>query len=113
MGDNSEDQCAISGRRAYLPEKILKDFVAIDIIAGDSHNIAVSEEGELYSWGGTMINSAWISSNANESKLRLMDDLKRRKINTISLAYKNTLVITGQKKITEEKKTNSKKGLFN
>jgi hypothetical protein len=27
-----------------------------------------------------------------------MDDLKRRKINIISLAYNNTLVITGQKK---------------
>lgn len=26
MGDNSEDQCAISGRRANQPEKILKDF---------------------------------------------------------------------------------------
>ena len=61
MGDNSEDQCAISGRRAYAPEKILKDFIATDLHAGDSHNIAVSEDGELYSWGGNMINSAWIS----------------------------------------------------
>jgi len=43
----------------------------------------VSEEGELYSWGGTMINSAWISQGANESKLKLMEDLKRRKINMI------------------------------
>ncbi len=83
MGDNSEDQCAISGRRAYAPEKILKDFIAKDIFSGDSHNIAVSEEGELYSWGGTMINSAWISQGANESKLKLMEDLKRRKINMI------------------------------
>ena len=63
----------------YAPEKILKDFIAKDIFSGDSHNIAVSEEGELYSWGGTMINSAWISQGANESKLKLMEDLKRRK----------------------------------
>lgn len=26
MGDNSEDQCALSGRRANKPEKILNDF---------------------------------------------------------------------------------------
>jgi alpha-tubulin suppressor-like RCC1 family protein len=40
MGDNSEGQCAISGRRANHPEKILKDFKANKIYCGDSHNIA-------------------------------------------------------------------------
>lgn len=59
MGDNSEEQCAISGRRANEPEKILKDFRATDIFAGDSHNIAVSEDGSIYSWGGATINSSW------------------------------------------------------
>ncbi len=74
---------------------MLKDFIATDIYVGDSHNIAVSEEGGLYSWGGTMINSAWISSNANESKLQLMEDVKRRKVASIALAYNNTLIVTG------------------
>jgi alpha-tubulin suppressor-like RCC1 family protein len=60
MGDNSEDQCAISGRRANEPEKILKDFDAVDIYSGDSHNIAVSDDTSLFSWGGTVVNSAWI-----------------------------------------------------
>ena len=45
MGDNSEDQCAISGRRANQPEKILKDFKAVKIVSGSSHNVAVSNEG--------------------------------------------------------------------
>jgi len=40
-----------------------------------------------------------------------MEDLKRRNINMISLAYNNTLVITGQKK-REEPLKKSKKGLF-
>ena len=60
MGDNSEDQCAISGRRANEPEIILKDFKAVNIFAGDSHNIALSEEGGVYSWGGQVINSSWV-----------------------------------------------------
>jgi len=40
-----------------------------------------------------------------------MEDLKRRKINMISLAYNNTLVITGQKN-KEESVKKSKKGLI-
>jgi len=60
MGDNSEDQCAISGRRANQPEKILKEFDATDIYAGDSHNVALSVEKEMYSWGGSVINTSWI-----------------------------------------------------
>jgi len=95
MGDNSEDQCAISGRRANEPEKILKDFDAVDIYAGDSHNIAVSDDTLLFNWGGTVVNQAWISANSNDSKLKLMEDLKRRKISLIQLAYGNTMVITG------------------
>lgn len=96
MGDNSEDQCAISGSRANAPELIMKDFPVTDIYSGESHNLALSEDGQLYSWGGTVINSSWIQQNANESKLKLMDDLKRRKnIALVSLAYGNTLIITG------------------
>ena len=59
MGDNSEDQCAMSGRRAYVPEKILKDFKVKEIYAGDSHSVAVSEDNQVYHWGGTVINTAW------------------------------------------------------
>ena len=44
MGDNSEDQCAISGRRANEPEKIVKEFGVVDLYAGDSHNVALSED---------------------------------------------------------------------
>jgi hypothetical protein len=83
MGDNSEDQCAISGRRAYEPEKILKDFDAVDIYAGDSHNIAVSDDTALFNWGGTVVNSSWVQNGVNDSKLKLMEDLKRRKISLI------------------------------
>lgn len=60
MGDNSEDQCAISGRRANLPEKILKEFKAKKIYAGDSHNVALSDQDNIYSWGGSVINQSWI-----------------------------------------------------
>ena len=67
----------------------------MDIYAGDSHNIAVSDDTSLFNWGGTVVNSAWISANSNDSKLKLMEDLKRRKISLIQLAYGNTLVITG------------------
>jgi len=81
MGDNSEDQCAISGRRAIVPEKILKDFIAVKVVAGASHNVAVSSTGKLYCWGGTSINSSWAKQGTTESKLRLMEDLKRRKVN--------------------------------
>lgn len=59
MGDNSEDQCAISGRRANEPEIILMDFKAVDIFAGDSHNIALSDDQGVYSWGGSTINTSW------------------------------------------------------
>lgn len=59
MGDNSEGQCAISGRRANNPEKILKEFKANNIMCGDSHNVAKSNEGKLYSWGGANINNDW------------------------------------------------------
>ncbi len=96
MGDNSEDQCAISGRRANAPEKILKAFKASKVFAGESHNIAVSDNYDLYNWGGSVINSSWVQQNTNESKLKFMEDLKKRKINKINLAYSNTLVITGQ-----------------
>lgn len=61
MGDNSEDQCAISGRRANAPEKISKDFKVTQIYAGDSHNVTVSHDKNLYSWGGSMINTSWIN----------------------------------------------------
>ena len=47
MGDNSEDQCAISGRRANVPEKILKEFKSIKIYSGDSHNVTIPEPDEL------------------------------------------------------------------
>ena len=59
MGDNSEDQCAMPGRRAYVPEKILKDFKVNQIYAGDSHSVAISEDNQVYHWGGTVINTAW------------------------------------------------------
>ena len=48
MGDNSNDQCAIKGRRANDPEKILKDFKSERIFAGDAHNVTISKEGKLY-----------------------------------------------------------------
>ena len=100
MGDNSEDQCAISGRRANEPEVILKDFLATDIFAGDSQNVAVSSDSELYSWGGTTFRTAaWASQNANESKLGIMEDLKRRKVSLITAAYSSIVVITGQTNI--------------
>lgn len=112
MGDNSEDQCAISGRRANEPELILKDFKAVDIYAGDSHNIAISEEGGVFSWGGSVINSSWVQKNANESKLKLMEDLKRRKISIVSLAYSNTLIISGQAAVVnDEGETDSSRSL--
>lgn len=128
MGDNSENQCAISGRRAYMPEKILKNFKAEQILSGEAHNIAVSEVeeskkskkieeveikdikdqmednilrienekdyGQLYSWGGSNINST--KGNQNQSALRRMDDFKRRKVSIINLSYSNTIVVTGQ-----------------
>lgn len=56
MGDNSEDQCAISGRRTNTPEKVLKEFDAVKIFAGESHNVALSKEGNLFCWGGSVIN---------------------------------------------------------
>jgi len=37
----------------------MKDFQAVDIYAGDSHNISLSEDNSLYSWGGAVINSSW------------------------------------------------------
>ena len=95
MGDNSEDQCAISGRRASHPEKILKDFRAMQIYSGESHNVAVADDKAVYSWGGATINSSWAQQSTTESKLRLMEDLKRRKISLIELSYANTVVITG------------------
>lgn len=61
MGDNSEDQCAISGRRANVPEKILKDFKVKEIYAGDSHNVTLSEDNMLFNWGGSVINSSWVN----------------------------------------------------
>ena len=73
----------------------MKDFDAVDIYAGDSHNIAVSDDTALFNWGGTVVNSSWVQNGVNDSKLKLMEDLKRRKISLIQLAYANTLVITG------------------
>jgi alpha-tubulin suppressor-like RCC1 family protein len=96
MGDNSEDQCAILGRRANVPEKILKEFRVSEIFAGETHNVALSEDNKLYSWGGSTINKSWIKQKSNESKLRLMEDLNLRKISLIDLSYSNTIVITGQ-----------------
>jgi alpha-tubulin suppressor-like RCC1 family protein len=96
MGDNSEEQCAISGRRANEPEITLKDFAVADVHCGQSQNVAVSEENELYSWGGTSNNHSGIQQSAHESKLRIMEDLKRRKVGLISAGYANTIIITGQ-----------------
>jgi len=94
MGDNSEDQCAVPGRRAVEPEKILKDFKAAEIFSGDTHNVARSEAGQLYSWGGSVINQSWV--NNNDSKLKVMEDFKTRSVGLVALAYSNTIVVTGQ-----------------
>lgn len=81
----------------------------MDIFAGDTHNVALSEEGVIFSWGGSVINSAWASKNANESKLKPMEDLKRKKIGLIQLGYSNTVIISGQPAQVEEMQRDSGK----
>ena len=44
MGDNSEDQCAISARRAPHPVKILKDIQIEKIFSGENHNFGLGTE---------------------------------------------------------------------
>jgi hypothetical protein len=55
--------------------------------------VAVSSEGELYTWGGSMV-EAMIKTS--ESKLSVMEDLKRRNVAMVAAAYSNIVLITGQ-----------------
>lgn len=55
----------------------------------------MADDNNLYSWGGSVINASWIQQSSKESKLKLMEDLKRRKVSIIDLSYSNTVVITG------------------
>ena len=81
--------------RATVPEKIQKDFVAIKIYAGDTHNLAVSADNHLYRWGGTEVNTSRISQGmGGETKLKLVEECKNKTVQFIELAYSNTIIIT-------------------
>jgi len=42
-----------------VPEKILKDFRAVKVLSGDAHNVAISKDGKVYSWGGQSVSNDW------------------------------------------------------
>ena len=72
---------------------ILKDFLATEIFSADSQNVAVSSESELYTWGGS---TAEAMIKTSESKLSVMEDLKRRNVAIVAAAYSSIVLITGQ-----------------
>lgn len=58
--------------------------------------MALTKEGTLYRWGGAIVNKGWGTQSNEVAKLEIVDDLKRRKIDLMHVAYSNTLIITGQ-----------------
>jgi len=54
----------------------------------------MSEDRAMFNWGGCVINTSWVNQNSNESKLKLMEDLKRRNIQLVDLSYSNTIIIS-------------------
>ncbi len=69
--------------------------MATEIYSSDSQNVAVSSESELYTWGGNSTQAVSLLKS-NETKLGVMEDLKRRKVGMIATAYTSVVVVTGQ-----------------
>jgi len=68
--------------------------------------VAVSSEGELYTWGGSMAEALLKTS---ESKLSVMEDLKRRTVAMVAAAYSNIVLITGQESFRVTERVSNRK----
>ena len=70
IGDSSRGQCGVSAEKVYQPTKITFDVDGVkirDISSGSSHNLCVTEDDNLYTFGWNSYGQLGIGKNAGHA----------------------------------------------
>jgi alpha-tubulin suppressor-like RCC1 family protein len=108
FGDNSDGQCSgfTQSNRTPTKVKFLGKQKIVDIAAGETHSLALSENGELFSWGDCSFDKLGYHENqSNQRTARPVPFIKGRNISMILAGPQQSVVITSS---YEESKVNKK-----
>lgn len=101
FGDNSEGQCSGLNSRMSAPTRVNLDSKerVVDVFAGYNHSFVISEGGSIYSFGDTANGKlGYPDTNLSNFKPRLIQLLKGKYANVISLGSQFSVVSTSSQK---------------
>ncbi len=100
FGDNSDGQCSGFNECYYKPTRVRfkQDEIIVDIACGYNHSIAISNKGNVYTWGDSTNGKLGYNVSLSSVTIPRVVPVSEKNVSFIAGGYQQSLVITSEKK---------------